>query len=362
MDFDIGHSFPTTLGFKKEEAQEIFWKCLYTGTTQENYHYWVVLPNYVKPVELAPIQFKDVGLNNIGRYISQGGFPYMEVWVAYENALWEMNPSDWLYNKLSLMGESILHQRIINHPSGAGRFADVLTYKNLASGEQVISRFTVQKDYNPIKGGGNYFLLKVSCAEKDYEKNANIMHFTAVNWDLSFRSNLMLAELLTSISLGADSGISFKIPDSWNSKVIAENRLVVEHTFNDINHGVINLCFFSKAAYPSPEDVYTLATSRFNKHDNAVALSANEQERIENDVNDSLDKFFFKWDGEIISAAENIRAIYKAYVFGCNDIWCYAEMVGPHMNHESYYFEANIRCLDIILGSFDIDRDPIDMH
>ncbi|EGT4385597.1 hypothetical protein QL217_16955 [Cronobacter malonaticus] len=360
MDFDIGHSFPITQGFKKEEAQEIFWKCLYTGTTQENYHYWVVLPNYVKPVELVPIEFKDVGLINIGRYISQGDFPYMEVWIAYENALWEMNPSDWLYNKLSLMGENILHQRIISHPSGAGRFADVLTYKRLASGEQVISRFTVQKDYNPVKGGGNYFLLKVSCAEKDYEKNANIMHFTAVNWDLSFRSNLMLAELLTSISLGADSGISFKIPDSWNSKVIAENRLVVEHTFNDINHGVINLCFFSKVAYPSPEHVYMLTTSRFNKHDNAVALSADGPKNIVNDMNERLDDVLFEWNGEIISAAENVRALYKAYVFGCDDVWCYAEMVGPHMNHKDYYFEANIRCLEIILATFDKERGAIE--
>ncbi|WP_234014027.1 hypothetical protein [Cronobacter dublinensis] len=356
MDFGVEHSFPVAAAFSKDEAQEIFWRCLYTATTQEIYHYWVVLPKYVKPVELDPIQFKDVGLINIGRYISQEASFYMEVWVAYENAPWEMNPSDWLFNKLTLMGEEILHKRIINHPSGAGKFADVLTFKRLNSGETVISRYTVQKDYNPIDGGGNYFLLKVSCAEKDYEENANIIYFIAVNWDISHRSNLLLAELLTTVTAGKESGISFKIPDSWASKVIADNRLVIEHTFNDINHGVINLCFFSKMAYISPEQVFTMATSRFNKHDNAVALSADGPKNIANDINDHLDDAFFEWDGEIISAAEKVRALYKAYVFGCDDVWCYAEMVGPHLNHKDYYFEANLRCLEIILSTFDKQR------
>lgn len=356
MDFDIEHSFPVMLDFSKNEAEETFWKCLYTAPAQDNLHYWVILPKYVKPVELEAIEFKDVGLTNIGRYISQEAPFYMEVWVAYENAPWEMNPSDWLFNKLSLMGEEILHKRIINHPSGAGKFADVLTFKRLNSGEKVISRYTVQKDYNPVNGGGNYFLLKASCAEKNYENNAKIIHFTAVNWDLSHRSNLLLAELLTTVTAGKESGISFKIPDSWASKVIADNRLVIEHTFNDINHGVINLCFFSKVAYISPEQVFTLATSRFNKNDNAVALSANGPNNVANVINDRLDDALFEWDGEIISAAENIRALYKAYVFGCDDVWCYAEMVGPHMNHKDYYFEANLRCLEIVLATFDKQR------
>lgn len=47
-----------------------------------------------------------------------------------------------------------LHQRLVTHPSGSGKFADALTIKTLASGDEVASRYTVQKDYNPADGGG----------------------------------------------------------------------------------------------------------------------------------------------------------------------------------------------------------------
>lgn len=70
-----------------------------------------------------------MGLTNIGCYLTTDSSPYLEVWAAYERCQWEMNASDWLFKKLTLMGEKILHQRIIDGPSGSGKFADVLTTK-----------------------------------------------------------------------------------------------------------------------------------------------------------------------------------------------------------------------------------------
>lgn len=82
--------------------------------------YWVILPNRVKPAELTPQHLPEVGLTNLGRYATDDAQPYMEVWAAYERCQWEMNPSDWLFNKLELMGEKVLNQRLIAHPSGSG--------------------------------------------------------------------------------------------------------------------------------------------------------------------------------------------------------------------------------------------------
>ena len=127
-----------------------------------------------------------------------------------------MNASDWLFNKLSMMGEKILHRRLVGNPSENGIFADVLTLKTQASGDDVISRYTVQKDYNRDSGGGNYLLLKASCASRDYPSLANEIYFTVVNWDLLHRSNLAMAELLTSVNLDGEN--AFKIPVSWQAK------------------------------------------------------------------------------------------------------------------------------------------------
>lgn len=121
------------------------------------FQYWVILPKRVKPANLSPEHIAEVGLINIGRYVSNDTQPYMEVWAAYERCLWEMNPADWLFNKLALMGEKVLQQRLIDNPSGSGQFAGVLTLKTHSSGDEVVSRYTVQKDYNPEKAVGIIF-------------------------------------------------------------------------------------------------------------------------------------------------------------------------------------------------------------
>jgi len=36
-------------------------------------------------------------------------------------------------------------------------------------------------------------------------------------------------------------------------------------------------------------------------------------------------------------------------------LWCYVELVGQHRNDKSYHFEANKRCVEIILATLNIN-------
>lgn len=350
MNFDINYAFPVTSNFSKEEMQQRFWKCLYTSAEQEMLHYWVLLPKNIKPAELEPVTFPEAGLTNIGRYFTTDASPYLEVWAAFERCEWEMNASDWLFKKLTIMGENVLHRRLVGKASENGIFADVLTFKRHSSGDEVISRYTVQKDYNRDKGGGNYFLLKASCASRDYTALENEIYFTVVNWDLLHRSNLAMAELLTSVNLGGKS--AFKIPLSWHAKTIAENRIIVDHTIKGINYGVVNFYFYSASECHSAEDAFTKSTARFHQHQHSVVLTANELEDFPNDINSALG-LILTCTGEIVSHEEKMRAFYQSYIFNYSGVWCYIELVGQHRN-KSYNFEANKRCVEIILSTLDI--------
>jgi len=352
MNNHISYDFPLTSPFTKEEMQQRYWKCLYTSSDEQMLHYWVVLPQSLKPAEINPVDFPQVGLVNIGRYFTTDESPYLEVWAAYERCEWEMNASDWLFKKLDLTGEKVLHRRLVGKAAENGIFADVLTIKTHSSGDEAISRYTVQKDYNPDKGGGNYFLLKASCASRDYAALADDIFFTVANWNLLHRSNLALAELLTTVNLGA--GSSFKIPLSWKTKVIAKNRLVIEHTIDDINYGVVNFIFYPESVCHTPEEVFDKCTARFHNQDDGVTLIANELESVEDNLNSELQSDFYTSTGEINSQHEHMRAFYQCYIFLKKGVWCYTELVGRHRNQSDYHFEANKRCMELILSTMHI--------
>ncbi len=356
MNTDNDYAFPIVSTASNEEIKANYWKCLYTSADKKMLEYWVILPNRVKPAELTPQHLPEVGLTNLGRYATDDAQPYMEVWAAYEHCQWEMNPSDWLFNKLELMGEKVLNQRLIAHPSGSGLFADVLTLKMHSSGDEVISRYTVQKDYNPQEGGGNYFLIKAACAARDYPALVNDIYFTVVNWDLLHRSNLVLAELLKTVSLSAKNSSGFKVPESWQVNPLTETRLVVEHSFGGTNYGVINLCFFSQEMLFTAQDVFSVSIKRFHDPEPAVTLKTEALTTIPNEFNPSLGKTLWTCRGEMFSAEEEMRAVYQCYIFSVGKVWCYAELIGRHRNYHDYHFEANKRCLEIILSTFHIEN------
>ncbi|KAA5920586.1 MULTISPECIES: hypothetical protein [Pantoea] len=356
MNTENNYAFPVVSNYTDEEARSNYWKCQYTSADKKMLHYWVVLPNRLKPAELKLQNIAEVGLINIGRYSTNDNLPYMEVWAAYERCQWEMNPSDWLFNKLELMGEKIINKRLIVNPAGNGVFADVLTLKTHSSGDEVVSRYTVQKDYNPEESGGNYFLIKAACASRDYPLLANDIYFTVVNWDLMHRSNLAFAELLQTVSLSDNNSSGFKIPESWQVKPLSETRLVIEHTLNGLNSGVINLCFYSQEMLFTEQDVFSVSIKRFHDHQPAVKLTTDTLKTIPNEFNAFFGETLATCAGEIVSTEEKIRAFYQCYVFSVGQLWCYAELVGKHRNHKSYSYEANKRCLEIILSSFHLEK------
>ena len=280
----------------------------------------------------------------------------MEVWAAYERCKWEMNPADWLFNKLELMGEKILNRRLIVHPAGSGIFADVFTVKIHSSGDEVISRYTVHKDYNPEESGGNYFLIKAACASRDYPALASDIYFTVVNWDLMHRSNLAIAELLQTVSLSNNDSSGFEIPESWQVKPLTETRLVIEHTFKGVNSGVINLCFYSQEMIFTAQDVFSVSTKRFHDHEPAVTLTTDVLSTIPNEFNTSFGETIATCVGEIVSPAEKMRAFYQCYIFSVGELWCYTELVGRHRTHKDYSYEANKLCLEIILSTLNIEN------
>lgn len=354
MNVEMTYDFPVISAFTGQETQQRFWKCLYTSAPKEMLNYWVVLPQGVKPADVNPVDFTAVGLTNIGRYLTTDASPYLEVWMGYEHCQWEMNASDWLFKKLSLMGEAVLHRRFVGKPSENGVFADVLTIRKHESGDEVISRYTVQKDYNPQESGGNYFLLKVSCASHDYASLSNNIYMTSVNWDLLHRSNLGMAELLVTVDLGRNG--SFKVPGSWHAKAIATNRLVIEHTIDHINYGVINLYFYPVTEFSSAESVFEKAVERFHQAESDITLVTNEVEPLSNKISDLSDALFHTCSGEVSSKKEKMRAFYQMYIFSQSDIWCYAELVGRQRNQHDYHFEINKRCMEIILSTIKIEK------
>lgn len=354
MNVEMIYDFPVISAFTGQETQQRFWKCLYTSAPKEMLNYWVVLPQGLKPAEVNPIDFPAVGLTNIGRYLTTDTSPYLEVWMGYEHCQWEMNAADWLFKKLSIMGETVLHRRFVGKASENGMFADVLTIRKHESGDEVISRYTVQKDYNPQESGGNYFLLKVSCASHDYATLLNDIYVTSVNWDLLHRSNLGMAELLVTVDLGSSG--SFKVPGSWRAKTIATNRMVIEHTVDHVNYGVINLYFYPVKDFPSADSVFEKATERFHQTLDNISLVTNEPESLQNEINDASDSVFQTCSGLVSSEKDKMRAFYQMYIFRQSSLWCYAELVGRQRNPHDYHFEINKRCMEIILSTIKIEN------
>ena len=64
-------------------------------------HYWLLLPNDVKPVNLVETTIEGLSMYCIGEYASvDEDKSRMEVAVCYEHCKYEMNAADWLVKKL----------------------------------------------------------------------------------------------------------------------------------------------------------------------------------------------------------------------------------------------------------------------
>jgi len=167
--------FPLQTGFSDAYLKATFWKCNYSSAGP-SHTYWVILPNTLRPTTLEPEVLKPVALTNIGIYNTiDKTLPYIEVRFAFENVADSITPSAWLLHKIKITGESVLQENNFQYEDGQKNL-DVLTSKTLPDGEKVISRFVGQKK------GNDYYLIKVSCNEKDYLTQANTIFHVVSHW------------------------------------------------------------------------------------------------------------------------------------------------------------------------------------
>jgi len=343
------YPFPVEQKLQPEFLTQNFWKCHYTSA-KDQLHYWIVLPNNVKPTKLEPVPILAVQLTNIGQYNSIDNGPYLEVEMVTEHVAYDINASDWLLKKIVLTGESILEFREIEGRS-TGKYLDVLTIKKTAGGEEIISRFTALKDHDQLQGGANLFCVKAACIANDYETLADTILQIVTNWDLINKSDWQMAESLTPFHCEVAEPVSFYVPVSWQIKFQADNnssfsRFVFSHEINNENKGVINGFFYDALSATNVTAVYDRSFGRFTHL--KYELSALEKLRS---LNPSI-KELWSASGFIEREEENFAALLEINIIKTVNGWYYFETIGPKPNLENYCWEINKRCTEMILDSF----------
>jgi len=350
---DKKYSFPIEQKLSNEYLKENFWKCIYTSA-EEPLQYWIILPNNVKPTKLEPIKLNDLGLVNIGQYTRIDGSPYLEVEVVYEHCQYEMNTSDWLIKKLAMMGEYVLEKREIEGKS-TGIYLDILTSKTMPSGEEIISRFTTLKDYDKKKAGANYFCIKASCIEKDYENLADSILQIVSNWDLFKKSDWQMAENINTFDYDFSEKLMFYAPVSWEIKYEENNnirisRFILSHNIDNENKGVINAFFYDLNQAANSNIIYEKSFERLSKLDDFKS-DLSELTLLKKIQNPHI-KELWQTKGIVEYSKENFSANIEIYILKTEKGWYYFELIGPKPNLENHYWEIKKRCIEMILSSF----------
>lgn len=356
---DQKYPFPVEQQLSNEYLQQHFWKCLYTDV-ELPLQYWIVLPNQVKPTKLEPVVLKELRLTNIGQYTRIDASPYLEIQVAYEHNLYEMNASDWLLKKIASSNETVLNYRTIDTLS-TGSYIDLLTLKVMPDGEKVISRFTVLKDYDKDKGGANYCCVKASCIEKDYATLADQIFQTVSNWDLIHKSDWQMAESLFPFQYDFAENVTFYVPASWEIRFETENtksisRFILAHNILQENKGLINTTFYAGNEARDATAVFERSFNKTTKFEHE--LSPMELLDFRNPALEEL----WTTTGIVSLAEEQFSAAIVIYVIKTAKGWYYFEVIGPKPNLQNEYWEINKRCIELILNSFnnkDFTRKPI---
>ena len=349
--------FPLQQSYSKEEQIERYWKCNYTeGESQLSY--WILLPKDVKPLEIKKKELEGLNLYNIGRYVStDANFAMLEVNVYYEHYEYEMNASDWLAKKLSMMGEDVLHYRKIEGKS-TGTYIDVLTSKKVTEDKTVISRFTVLKDYDMLYSGANYFMVKASCFENDYwERVKDILQITN-NWDLINKTEWNMAENLQPFLYDVgDSRYEFYYPVSWslfrNSKDLDSTaepiRFLLRHEKEGKIVAGITVLLYTSTGQGRFEKITSDIMHRVNSQPEVECTI--EKETIENWKNPSLKRLTYM-QGELKDLTNETKAFLMSYLADSNAGIFYIEYIGSRPNLQNNNWEEGKRCLELILSSF----------
>ena len=362
------YPFPIEQTLSDKFCRENFWKCLYESAS-DNLHYWIILPNNVKPIEVRPTKANNTTV--IGQYIRLDDGPYLEVLVLYEYYEHEMNVSDWAEKKLYKMGEQLVDHRIIEGKS-TGNYLDVLTSRKLNEEETVISRITTTKDSVGNGNGANYFMAIARCLENDYEELANTILQIVSNWDLTNRSQWQFGELLQKFSYPVEKKVEFYVPKSWDMRFEEESihtdspHFYISHIEGD-NNGVINAYFYQSNVIKKYEDIVEMYFGRLEiLDDDKIELKPFEVCKpnvFKNPVIHTL----YQTTGTIINDEINFHAHIQIAVIKTSNGWYYFELVGSRHNLENDNWEINKRCLELIIKSFnnlnfDEDKDEYEVE
>lgn len=348
------YSFPVDQTLPIGYLKDNFWKCLYTSY-EEKLHYWVLLPTNVKTTQVKAVIIPELSLTNIGQYVRIDDSPYLEVQIAFEHCVYEMNASDWLHKKIAVMGEKIIHERII-YGRSTGNYLDCLTKKKMNDGETVISRFSVLKDYDKNIGGANYVCIKVTCVEADYEDLALKIFQIISNWDLSNKSDWQMAEMLSPFMDDFAETVKFFVPYSWEAKFNKNTdnnfvNYVFDHNVNGENKGIINCFFYKREYFIDTEELIDTQQKRFSIED--LKFTINPIEVVEkNKIKNPNVLELYNSVGLMDSNDENFHAHLIIAVVATELGWYYFESVGPKPNLVNNYWEINKRSLQIIINSF----------
>lgn len=355
---DNKKSFPLKQTYTQDEQKARYWKCNYTASELQ-LQYWLILPNDVKPTKIDEVKISDLGIKIIGKYSCvDKKLPYIEVNVAYEHIQYEINAADWLVKKLIMMGEQIIDYKKI-YGRSTGTYVDVLTLKEMQDKTNVISRFTVRKDYDYKFAGANYMFVKVSCAEKDYESRALDLYQISNNWNFINLTKWNMAENLQSFKIQYHhNNIEFYYPISWelfmDSTEMNEKNIphfILRHNEQDKNMGVINLFLYPNYSAKTADEVYTKSIDRILclkglKHEI-------ESKKIDKDeIRNPKIKELWYVQGTIDYDKENLHASLMIYIMKIDCGWFYLESISSKPNLQNYNWESSKRCLELIVDSF----------
>jgi len=355
------YSFPTEQALTDNYCRNNFWKCLYDSAA-DSFHYSIILPNNVKPIEVIPVKSKSMTV--IGHYIRVDDSPFLEVFVAYEYCKFEMNVSDWAQKKIYTMGETMIDSRIIEAKS-SGTYLDALTYCKLNDQETFITRITTLKDSFGNGNGAHYFMVKARCFEQDYEELAYFILQIVSNWDLTNKSQWQFGELLQKFSFPAKNQVVFYVPLSWDISFQADSiktdapHFVLNNTTGDHN-GVIHAFFYQSNSVDNYKYIFDRFFERFNQlEDYTIDLQPFkkvQQHEIKNPVIYAL----YRTNGKIENEKIDFHANIEILIIRTDRGWYYFDMVGSLPNLENYYWEENKRCLEMIIKSFNnLDFDEV---
>lgn len=77
----------------------------------------------------------------------------------------------------------------------------------------------------------------------------------------------------------------------------------------------------------------------------------NTKKVVDKILNPKLEKVWYI-QGELEAPEKQFRAFLMSYLIQSNSGICYIESIGPRPSLNNYYWEANKRCIELIVESF----------